>query len=236
MNDFEQCYIKIREREGFLFSDQQVRMLPQVSQRDPNYSKWRMRQKSTSRLLKYLTSHADQHNLILDLGCGNGWFSHKIATQVSCRVEAWDVNQTEIKQAQRVFQLNKLNFEVKNIFDNGINQKFDFIILNSVLQYFQHAPTVIKRLLSLLKPHGEIHVLDSPFYTDLTILDAQKRSLAYFQQAGVSEMANHYFHHNFDDLHIFNPVLLYDPNTVFNKILRNVIHFDSPFLWIKIKS
>jgi ubiquinone/menaquinone biosynthesis C-methylase UbiE len=236
MDNFETTYLKVREKEGFLFQDEQVKKLPHVAIDDPNFDKWQMRQKSTTRLLVYLVNVSSKQRSILDLGCGNGWFTAKMASVLSCQIEGWDVNALEIRQAQRVFQKSNLVFKVEDVFVQPPNQKFGFIILNSVLQYFQDIPRLISTLKHLLQPTGEIHILDTPIYKKSDVEQAKNRSLSYYQQLGYPEMAHLYFHHSFEDLENYTFTPMYNPHTIPRRILRKLGVVDSPFIWLKLKA
>ena len=49
---------------------------------------------------------------------------------------------------------------------------------------------------------------------------------------GFEKMGKHYFHHSLEELELFHYEILYDANTVLNKLLKN----KNPFKWICIKS
>jgi len=88
-------------------------------------------------------------------------------------------------------------------------------------------------LFQYLKPHGEIHIIDSPLYTNDEISDAIQRSGQYYASLGFPEMAEQYFHHCTADLNPFDAKWLYRsaPRSLRQRILRS---FDSPFPWLVI--
>ena len=86
-------------------------------------------------------------------------------------------------------------------------------------------------LKSFLKPNGEIHIIDSPFYKNDAITEAQKRTLNYYTSIGFPEMASNYFHHSVDDILEFK-TLYANKNKFLNKIL---LKKDSPFPWLCYK-
>ena len=104
-NSFSNVYIKVRKKEQRILSDIEVVLLPHLGSKE-----WRLRKKSTNRFLAYLTSKKTSQK-ILDIGCGNGWFSNAMA-QVSekNKVTGLDINIEELEQAARVFK--KENFEI----------------------------------------------------------------------------------------------------------------------------
>ena len=83
----------------------------------------------------------------------------------------------------------------------------------------------------MLKPGGEIHIIDSHFYPLADLSEAKHRSVLYYESAGFPEMATYYFHHSLDDLQDFNYSILYDPKNLFHKFSPT----KNPFYWICIK-
>ena len=193
-----------------------------------------MRHKSTERLLKYLQSNSNKNAIILDLGCGNGWFAAKLAKLDIGKVVGWDINKVELEQAQRVFSMPNLHFYYQDIFEKTIEQKFDFIIVNSVLQYFPEPSNLINRLIELLNDFGEIHILDSPFYKEKEVEAARERSMAYYQKLGMPKMADFYFHHTLKSLGSIQYDIMYNPYQWHKKLIRKLGILDSPFLWLRM--
>lgn len=227
---FSNIYTSVRNKEGRILRDKEVSKLPFVSLNTPHTYEWKLRQKSTKRITDYLYLKNTKLN-ILDVGCGNGWFSNAMAViSDNHYITGLDVNIEELKQATRVFKNNNLQFVYGDIFKiSGFEQKYDIITLNACVQYFPDFKTLIKTLKSFLKTYGEIHIIDSPFYKSEEIIKAKKRTKIYYKNLGYPEMAKNYFHHKIEDLQDFN--ILYQPQKSFiNKILRKK---DSPFMWLK---
>jgi ubiquinone/menaquinone biosynthesis C-methylase UbiE len=149
------------------------------------------------------------------------------------RVIGTDINFLEIQQAARVFQnISYLHFIYAPVDSEFFKEKgFDTVVFAASLQYFESLTGIINSTLRLLKPGGEIHIIDSPFYSRSELLSAKQRSRVYFEAAGFSEMVNYYFHHCLDDLNIYNYSILHDPKRIFNKFSRQ----KNPFYWIRIQ-
>ncbi|MBF04131.1 MAG: SAM-dependent methyltransferase [Flavobacterium sp.] len=223
----ETAYIAVRAKENRILTDNEVAQLPFLKTKE-----WPTRTKSCSRFISYLTTKNNNLN-ILDLGCGNGWFSNQLASvSPNHFVIGLDVNSLELEQATRVFKKKNLQFVYGDIFKipHSFLEKFDIIVLNGVIQYFSDFDIVISTLQSFLKPNGEIHIIDSPFYEKEEIQNAKKRTRDYYTNLGFPEMANHYFHHTYPKISTYK--ILYKPKkSIYNLIFnRN----DSPFLWIAI--
>jgi len=232
---FEIKYIELRKKEKRIYSDAEVKLLPNADGSYPHKDEWKLRKRSSERFVSYLKKYNNKTNL-LDIGCGNGWFSANIAKNNSVDVYALDINKTELEQAARVFNYQNLKFIYGNIFENIFGQgSFDIITLNSSVQYFGELPKLIKRLFYYLVEEGEIHIMDSPFYNRNELAGAKERTARYYNSTGFPEMAKHYHHHTFDELNDFEYKILYDPKSSSVKLKKLFSIKDSPFPWIRIK-
>ena len=228
---FSEKYLALRKQESRILSDEEVKSLPQVNKLNLNFAEWNVRQKTTNRFINYLNTKS-QKLVVLDVGCGNGWFSNKMAGIINAKVIGLDVNSMELEQASQCFQKDNLDFILCDIFANGftLNQQFDIISLNASVQYFSNFDLLITTLKSFLKPNGEIHILDSPFYNVSEVINARKRTLDYYTKMGHIEMSNYYYHHSKGKIRDFK--ILYQPKkTIFSKVFSKK---DSPFLWLRL--
>jgi len=229
--NFSNKYLALRKKENRILSDKEVKLLPQTSNQNSNYSEWKIRRKTVSRFINYL-QNKNQHLTILDVGCGNGWFSNKMS-ELGNVVIGLDINLEELEQASRVFNHDNLQFVYADFFNiepSLFYNKFDIISLNASVQYFSDFELLILTLKQFLKPTGEIHILDSPFYDVSEIDKAKKRTLIYYTKIGFPEMSNYYFHHTKENIKDFD--VLYKPKkSLINKIFGEN---DSPFMWLKL--
>lgn len=236
--NFEHAYLKVRCQEGRVLTDEQVQQLPLATfLRFPLADEWQLRRLTAERFATYCQQKKFE-GAILDLGCGNGWFTAYIATQLprATHIFGMEVNKQELDQAARVWQHdNRLLWIYGDIFDHSSlpsNLQFSLITLNAVVQYFPNVSQLLQRLCELLTPQGEIHLLDSPWYkTPQEQLAALERSRQYYIQQGVPEMANYYHPHLLSELQPFSPDCLYSPS-LWKKIARQR---QSPFTWWRIK-
>ncbi|MBL4668851.1 MAG: hypothetical protein JKY30_06260, partial [Flavobacteriales bacterium] len=53
-NNFSDSYLKVREKEQRIYSDEVVENLPITTKEHPQYEEWKLRQKSTNRFTNYL--------------------------------------------------------------------------------------------------------------------------------------------------------------------------------------
>jgi ubiquinone/menaquinone biosynthesis C-methylase UbiE len=233
-SDFSEAYLNLRSKESRLLPDELIRQLPNIT--DPRYKKeWAIRKHSLSKLITYLKKQNSEY--ILELGCGNGWLAHQLALSLPSQIYAIDVNEGELTQGARIFRNENLHFIYGDIFAPVFETHvFDYIIVAGTIQYFHDARSLITRLLQLLRPAGEIHILDSPFYlTTVESGQAKKRSAQHFNELGVAQMIGHYHHHAWDALHGFDYHVLHNPASLWNKLNRKFFSpTQSPFPWIKI--
>lgn len=226
-------YLRVRKKEGRLYSDEVVAQLPSVPNGHLLANEWRARAASAARLTRYLARQTKPLT-ILDLGCGNGWLSN-LLSKTGHHVIGADQNLHELKQAARVFSSNpNVSFLDADIFSAPFApETFDVILLASAIQYFPNLPALLNVLFRYLKPQGEIHIIDSPLYTSEEIPNAIQRSRQYYSSLGFPEMAKQYFHHCAADLNPFDAECLYrpSPRDLRQRILRS---FDSPFPWLVI--
>lgn len=227
---FEEKYLKVREKEGRVLSDDQARLLPDYQGASLLVSEWQMRQKTFTRFLAYLKKNS--FSSTLDIGCGNGWFTKGIHAYTKGSTVGLDVNAEELEQANRIHHTPGLEFCYGDIFQDIFpDRKFDLITLNASIQYFPDLPDLMQVLYALLEQEGEIHILDSPFYPSSGIKAAQQRSKDYYTSVGYPEMADEYYHHSLDTLQQFQPKKLYQPS----KLTKFLGRKDSPFSWYRIK-
>jgi SAM-dependent methyltransferase len=218
-------YLQVRRKEGRIFSDDIVRQLPDLPADHVFCHEWKVRAASAGRMLGYLEG-LNRPLTILDLGCGNGWLTHRVAQTGESRVIGLDRNRLELEQAARVFGSgSRLLWAESNILSAPFAQaSFDIILVAAAIQYFPDLRRLILALRALLAPGGEIHLLDSPLYAPEALAAARERSRQYYENLGIPRMAEFYHHHPVTDLDAFNPVFLYRP-----------ARDDSPFPWIRLQ-
>jgi len=223
---FERSYLEVRTKEKRVLEDMEVKILPETLTTNPNSKEWNLRKTNSSLFIKYLNSNS---KTILDLGCGNGWFSNLISKVDNTEVYAIDMNRVELEQAARVFQNSKLHFIYKNIFDlqEDFQHKFDIVVLNASAQYFSDFRKLIDSLKFYLKPGGEIHVLDSFFYKENEIKKAKLRSDEYYDELGCPKMKNYYHHHSLEEVSEFE---IMNNKSILEKLFSLK---KTPFTWYK---
>jgi ubiquinone/menaquinone biosynthesis C-methylase UbiE len=224
--DFEQLYSAVRTHERKVYTDAQLQSLPDFY---IHSKEWEIRKHSSTRLLHHLQKKR-KFLKILEVGCGNGWLAAKMANLPGTYVTGIDVNHAEITQAARVFRTPNLEFIYDSFNENTFDrERFDVIVFAASLQYFPSVVTVLQQAERVLNRGGEIHVIDTPFYDPEHAAIAAKRCRSYYNDMGIPEMADHYFHHSISEFWGFNFRVLFNPDSLFNRLFKK-----DPFYWIAI--
>lgn len=227
---FEDTYVSARSSERRILSIEEIKKLPEVPKDSPHVKEWDIRKKNINRFLNHLSSKGSKLR-ILDIGCGNGFFTNLMSPGNS--LVGVDVNFTELKQAAEAFPNEHIRWYFADILEEELPEtKFDVITFCASFQYFENVSSLISRCLNLLDDGGEIHIIDSPFYTNKNVVHAKQNSINYYHKIGCASMVPYYKHHTFDDLKTFSYTLKYNPHSLFRKLFRFT---DSPFAWIMIK-
>jgi ubiquinone/menaquinone biosynthesis C-methylase UbiE len=228
---FEERYIALRRKENRVYSDVEVAQLPDIDVRHQHYKEWMIRKVSAKKLIDFLKKKK-QPLKILEVGCGNGWLSNQLSRIENSDVTGLDINSEEVQQAERVFRNNRLKFVCGEIHSAILADcKFDVIIFGASVQYFESLKDIVNAAFERLNESGEMHIIDSPFYSKDEVMAARKRSKDYYTRLGFPEMVEYYFHHSIEELQPYNFKVLYKPSLIKNKFFRN----NSPFPWLCIK-
>ncbi|MBL7703095.1 MAG: methyltransferase domain-containing protein [Ferruginibacter sp.] len=230
---FDKLYFQLRKKEGRIYTDEEVATLPFIHESHRYYREWNIRKHSQKALISYL-KNKNTCGSILEVGCGNGWLSSRIAKALDAEVTGIDINTYELEQAKRVFQkIPNLNFINASLQDEELkDEKFDIILFAASIQYFPSLKSITQTAIEHLTLLGEVHMLDSPFYHRQETAAARSRTAEYFKAAGFAAMTEHYYHHDLGDLENFRYKILHHPNSWKNKLSIK----KNPFYWISIKN
>ncbi len=229
-NAFSDLYIEVRKKENRFYSEEEIEKLPNIRKNHPHHEEWQLRKQSANRFISYLEKK-NKPLKILEIGCGNGWFSHLMSLVQNTQVMGLDVTIAELDQANKVFEKENLSFVYANLFEKTrLNEeKFDVIVFNSSLQYFENLKRLFKIVGEMLSKNGEIHIVDSPFYRGSKIEKAKEGTQIYYKNLGFPVMSKNYFHHSLNSLGKYK--IIYNPFSFLNYFRK-----DSPFYWVLITS
>lgn len=144
------------------YSDKEVALLPLLNETHPRYREWTGRAAASDRLVRYLSAHKRSAG-ILEIGCGNGWLSHRLAAVPGSRVVGLDSNLGELRQAARIFRKQpNLKFIYGEFYSNVLQDlSFDIIVLAATVHCFHRPAQIIRDAVGYLRPRGELHIIDS---------------------------------------------------------------------------
>jgi SAM-dependent methyltransferase len=228
----EEQYSGSRSRENRSYTDEEVALLPDITEDHPHYREWLVRQLSCRRLIRYLT-FKKQEVSILEIGCGNGWLSSQLAMVPGSKVVGLDLNLIGLKQAARIFGSQPNLKFMYGDFRSGILQglSFDIIVFAASIQYFPSLRSILGAALQQLTRDGEIHILDTRFYRLGELETARKHTASYYVSLGFPEMAKHIFHPCVRELSVFNHHYLYNPRSLRNRLFRKKT--ECPWICVK---
>jgi trans-aconitate 2-methyltransferase len=108
-------------------------------------------------LLKLVT--AKQSIEVIDLGCGTGELTRKLADHLTdAKVLGIDASGEMLKEAS-AFKTDRLNFEQRSIEQQlKEDSKWDLVFSNAALQWLDDHETLIPAVIALLKPGGQLLV------------------------------------------------------------------------------
>lgn len=230
----EKIYLQVRMKESRILTDSQVRALPKSDRNSPHRDEWKIRLSGFNHLARYLKKRRPAW--LLDIGCGNGWMVNKLQQSLGCRAIGMDLNWKELTQASRIFSTNsKLEWYYCDAVRCELPMEVDTIIVASAIQYFSNITLLIAQLRDWLSPQGELHILDSFVYTPQGRNQARERSITYYQDLDLPEMAAHYHHHLESTLLDDGAELMYNPDTPIHQLSRR-LSWGSPFPWYRFSS
>ncbi len=101
--------------------------------------------------------------IVLDVGCGTGAISKDIANIIGNRGRVIGIDNTEkfIESGKQTYKyVENLELIHVDLFEFETREKFDLIVSARVLQWLSNPKDALKRMKSLLKPNGQISILD----------------------------------------------------------------------------
>ena len=159
-------YRRVRERDGYRsFTGADYVNLPYVRPQGVMADVWRVRQQSYDHLVTLLDKHS---RTILDLGAGNGWLSHRL-TKLGHRLAAvdWLDDEKDGLGAHRHYPVQFTCVQADFDMLPFATRQFDVVIFNASLHYGPDLTGSLSKAYKLVKPNGQIFLMDSPtFHSD----------------------------------------------------------------------
>ena len=101
--------------------------------------------------------------VVLDVGCGTGAISKDIAKIVGAKGKVIGIDNTDkfIESGKETYQaVSNLTLIHSDLFDFESTEKFDLIVAARVLQWLTTPKEALLKMKALLKPDGQISILD----------------------------------------------------------------------------
>ncbi|WP_338776679.1 class I SAM-dependent methyltransferase [Metabacillus sp. FJAT-52054] len=109
---------------------------------------------SRKEIIPFFSKHVDLARLILDIGCGDGYGTLKLA-QLGYKVKGIDFSPEMISIAKREAIHNNLEFEQGNVMNLPLeNDHADALLVINCLEWVQEPKTALLELMRVLKPGG----------------------------------------------------------------------------------
>jgi SAM-dependent methyltransferase len=164
---FLRQYHLVRERESYRSSrPEYYRKLPAVIPGDPRASEWQLRRESYTHLRRYALRPIMRGPIrALDLGAGNGWLSHRLAS-LGHDVVAVDQQDDGMdglgacRHYELPFTAVQADFDALP-FAPG---QFDLAIVNGALHYSPDPIATLLEARRVLAPGGLFAIMDSPMF------------------------------------------------------------------------
>ncbi len=163
--EWEAEQLRRRARESRLYTDAAALRLPEIAPGHVLEREWRERSEMLLRLSTHL-SRLWRSLVILDVGCGNGWLSHRLTTvRNNYRVFGLDQDRRELKMAARVFiHQTRLRFLCADALTAPLPEAcVDIVVMAGSLHHMPDPAGVVARAMNWLAPNGELHILETPF-------------------------------------------------------------------------
>jgi SAM-dependent methyltransferase len=169
---FAKDYAAHRETEGRGYAGDELFALPYV-QSGPLARQWAVRARSFDafhlRLIRPMAATLGRPLRLLDLGAGNGWLSYRIAREGHCAV-ALDIRDDGIDglgASQPFLQRAGGRMQIAIAAFGQIpaqDASFDVAVFNASLHYATDLAAVLTEAARVVRPGGQLAILDSPFY------------------------------------------------------------------------
>lgn len=190
IRQFVEDYRRLRLAEGFASTDPAfARQLPFRDTTGRNVAAWRVRAWHYLLLRAGLAALPDARR-VLDVGAGNGWLARRLTP--AYRVTAIDVDASAAGLgAIDDPRIGRVRAELEALpFDDG---KFDVVIVAAALHYAVELTRALREMARVLRRGGVLVIADSPFYPDALGRErAWRRTLDYYERAGVAHLARRY--------------------------------------------
>lgn len=94
---------------------------------------------------QFFLDRTDSQDLVLDIGCGNGYLAFDLA-QKAKEVIGIDIDPQNITSAQTNYKKNNLQFLIGDVTTYALGKSVHKIVLSNVLEHIEHRPSFLNSL------------------------------------------------------------------------------------------
>ena len=101
----------------------------------------------------YFISNIEDNSRVLDLGCGYGYVTFKIAEKkLNSKITGIDRVSEKIKFAKKEYKLNNLDFISGDILNYEFSLEYDTIIMSNIIEHIDKRVDFLKKIILKCKP------------------------------------------------------------------------------------
>ena len=101
----------------------------------------------------YFIDNIEDNSKVLDLGCGFGYVTHKIAKKKpKSKITGIDRVSKKITFANKEYNLNNLDFIIGDILNYNFSLKFDVILMSNIIEHIDKRVDFLKKIILKCKP------------------------------------------------------------------------------------
>jgi SAM-dependent methyltransferase len=141
---------------GLVFTGE--RIVPEADNCEPNFAS-RMYQEHIARYL--FASQLTAGKSVIDIGCGVGYGSRRLAELGARSVRAFDLSEVAIKHATIHYAHPNVTFETGNAEEFSVDRQFDVAVCFELIEHVRHPDKVLANIKRALRPDG-ILVMSTP--------------------------------------------------------------------------
>lgn len=105
-----------------------------------------------TRYHEFFVARIDEHETVLDVGCGVGALAYSIATQSGAHVYGIDINAASIVSAQANYSHPHITYAVGDVLQSLPETQFDVVVLSNILEHLPERPAFLRRVVEVARP------------------------------------------------------------------------------------
>jgi SAM-dependent methyltransferase len=171
LDRFGSAYARHREAEGRGYSGEDLLSLPYLRS-GPLARQWAVRARSFDALMKHvlrpMRARLRRPLTVLDLGAGNGWLSYRAALEgneaVALDIRSDDVDGLGAAAALLEQVPDRMRCVTASFDSIPLGTAVDIAVFNASLHYSTDLERTLTEAARVVRPGGNIVIVDSPFY------------------------------------------------------------------------